>query len=348
MTIITTKTTKIDDQTVLKIIILNHKPEKCYGITNDNSCLIIDCKTGKTASKTSLDPAEIQWNQPLQLHLSPNDRYIAITNKYGQYGAIYDTKTGNILLKLDRKTYHIEQTYFPIAFFEQDSVTYLIHGINWNKLELTEIPSGKTLSERAVIEHDVDDDRYLDYFYGELHISPNNKTFLSSGWVWQPVSVLRFTDLQKWFSEPYQPEMPHNGDRQFWSYYWDRALCWIDDETVAFLYDPLEEGDLDEEDQPEDFETGKQYIVCYHPETEKIVNKIEVTFPVNQYHEADGCKLFFNQNIYLTSGNGVQVIDPDNGFILEQSNLKNITQFHPQSSILYSFKEHILMFFSMV
>lgn len=172
----------------------------------------------------------------IRVHPSPDGEYAAIAVDYRQYGIVVELAGGRVVMELDRGGYHVEQTPFPLAFLCIDGRWLLAHATTWNRVDLSDPATGVMITPRqfpaAGRERPA---RYLDYFYGALHPSPDGRLLVSDGWVWHPVGMPRVWDAWRWrHDNVYEPE---DGDsartlRQV-GYYWDHPMCWLDDTTLA-------------------------------------------------------------------------------------------------------------------
>lgn len=313
-----------------------------YVVTQKHSLLKINVEEEKIIAAKKLEQARIDWTKKLKIKLSPNDKYLCITNKKGRYGYVYDLENNKIILELDREDYHTEETLFPIAFFIRDNKTYLIHAVDWNHIDLTDLTTQTTITKRKTNTYK--EEGYLDYFYGELHISPDQKWLLSSGWVWQPVSYIKFINLQNWLTKNNaEPEIHNPNNFSIMSYYWDRALCWTDNQTIAYLYTPKEEELDDQEALEYKLNKDKSYILFYNINERKIQKKIEFSdFPQNTFHEAtEDCRLFFKKNIFAGSlTQGLSIINPENGKLIFQNKQLKIDKFHSKLNLFYRLEQN--------
>jgi len=176
---------------ILSFIFTHKKEGVGYAISSGPSLILFHQE--KVQKEWQLPQSNIDWTKAIQLQLSPNDQYLAISNTYGQYGFVWDLNTHEKILDLNRLDYQVEHSKFPLLFFEKEGQDYLIHGTDWNKIDITSLDSGDLLTERK--NTDYKQPHYLDFFYGELHLSPKGKTLLSSGWLWGPASYFRFIEM---------------------------------------------------------------------------------------------------------------------------------------------------------
>ncbi len=179
----------------------------------------------------------LDLDEAVSLHLSARSNFVAVVNKKGGKGCVIRLETKKISMHLKRGDCHNEPGIFPIAFFENDNRTLLVHGTAWNRLDISDPLTGELLTQRELPIFDKDEPRqehYLDYFHCGLTVSPDNKWIVDNGWVWAPAGVVRSWNLEKWLSNVWESE---NGQtvRELCvrDYFWDGPLCWIDNQTLA-------------------------------------------------------------------------------------------------------------------
>ncbi len=316
-------TIKIKDQfDLIDVITSTVDVDLIFAITRELELLKIQISTEKIIKNYKIEKGKLDLESNFKLHLSPSDKYVGVTNGNGQYGLLFDLEKEQKILDLDRKNYHSVQTEFPIQFIEKEGHILLIHATDWNNLEVTDLHENKLLTKRI---NKYQSEFYLDYFYGSMHLSPNKKKVLSSGWVWGPASVLKIIDIENWLIQNInEPEINRESDYCIMSYYWERALCWIDDHTIAFLYDPKEE-DLEEEDYQElNMTKENSYISFYDINKAKIIRSFVMNdYTKNEYHEATpDCQLFYNGNlVFCSESKGVIMYTIEGQKIYEGKNL---------------------------
>ncbi len=325
----------------LAIVQSNLNKNIIFALCQDHALIEINTLTQKVNQISQLKLDRIDFSKSLSLQLSANDTMISIVNVIGQYGYIYDLNLKEVVLNLDRKDYQIENSSFPIKFVHVNDQDYLVHASDWNHIDIYDFKEEKNITYRETNKYEAPG--YLDYFYSELHVSPSNKWILSSGWVWHPVSVLKFIDLNEWMTNSIaEPEKSNDADFSIMSYYWDRALCWIDENTIAYLYDPREE-DLDEEDRAEQiFEADTSYILIYDVSAVEITKKIKFSeYEIDGYFEAaSDCRIFYNGHLIISSKNGVYILDKESGKITFKDLNVALDQYNERQNIFYRLIEN--------
>ncbi len=185
----------------------------------------------------------VDYALPLLMRLSENERFLAVANTYGVTGCVIDLENNKVCLELKRDDYHIEQNIYPLAFFEHDGRQLLVHGTEWNRLDISDPLTGKCLTAR---EHPIKDadskerpPHALDYFHGILDVAPGNKFILGNGWVWHPVGIPTVWSLTDWVSRNVWESEDGPSRHQLFvqEYSWPTPACWVNERTVALLGD---------------------------------------------------------------------------------------------------------------
>ncbi|MBI5957350.1 MAG: hypothetical protein HY866_01350 [Chloroflexi bacterium] len=185
-----------------------------------------------------VQPTELPLTDKVLLALSPDAAYIAIANKLGSTGIIIQTADGQPTMKLDRGNYYPEQTPFPVAFVVLNNELYVIHGTNGNRLDISDPKTGRLLTERSPTSYRQGEPRpahYLDYFHGQLIVSPNNEWAAEYGWVWHPIGHVRCWNLPQWLNgnvweSEDGPSLKRFADA---ACFWNGPLCWVGDHRLA-------------------------------------------------------------------------------------------------------------------
>jgi hypothetical protein len=185
-----------------------------------------------------LPPSRLDLTQEISLHLSLEGQFAAVANTKGQYGIVLNLATGEVTMQLQRDTYHIEHSHFPLAFFQCEDRPLLVHGTAWNRLDISNPRTGELMSIRSDPPYQrrrPDSEHYLDYFHCALSVSPNQQWIADNGWRWSPVGGVVTWNLQRWVGENVWESEDGSSRKtlcQRW-YYWDGPMCWINEQTLA-------------------------------------------------------------------------------------------------------------------
>jgi hypothetical protein len=153
------------------------------------------------------------------LHTSPDGRYAAAVNDYGNFGTVVDLASGEVVLSLDRDHVHTATTTpFPIAFLPGDRV---VAATGVCRLDVIDLTTGAVLTERET---------EFDEYHGRLTVSPCGRRVLDDRWVWHPIGLPTVIDVDHWLQTGGEPEGVVLADRGF---VWDQPVAWVSSEVVA-------------------------------------------------------------------------------------------------------------------
>jgi hypothetical protein len=172
--------------------------------------------------------------------MSSYGQYIAIVNEFGTNGIVVGCDNRNWEFNLERGDYCAHVSSFPIAFFTQNGAAHLIHGTDWNRLDITSLETKKCLTERVVsYEPPLN---YADYFHGSLLVSPDEQHFISTGWHWQPTDAMRLwrvPEFENSFELGYR-DIDHPRDADAVGCVWNRPVCFVDDDIIGYGHNRCE------------------------------------------------------------------------------------------------------------
>jgi hypothetical protein len=161
--------------------------------------------------------------------------YVCIVQQQGTLGVVLDLSNLNYRKILTRGDYGVGTCQFPIAFYSKDNQTFLIHGTDWNRLDITFLETDELLTERLV-DYDTDSN-YFDYFHSSLLISPDAKHFTSNGWHWHPYGQIYCFSIERFLREfELSNKSVDVSEEDYYDLDWDRPLCWIDNQTLAICF----------------------------------------------------------------------------------------------------------------
>lgn len=248
-----------------KLLVIRELPQSSRICENSQPRLIalnehlqlwqIDLLSGRTTALTDLHLPDFHPEHPVQLVISPCGQAAAVSNRFGRHAALVSLITGHTLLELRRGTYYFDKSTYPLAFAERGQELVLIHGVDWNRLELTVIqPKAAPVAAGTIHAEDssasqVDD---LDYFHGQLHVSQDHTYIAETGWAWSPTGITRVWKL----SNGAQNKPATGGDEQLKAIWtpltdWDLPMVWLDNERLA-VWGQIDGDMVDEEDWQEE------------------------------------------------------------------------------------------------
>lgn len=196
---------------------------------------------GEPLRAVRLDPLTFAAFLPerrLILRISPDGRFAAVAEEFGLKGAVFHADSGSLAYPLERGDYYANISSFPLAFFELEGKSHLIHGTDWNRLDICDAATGTPLTVRARTEYVSGQPRpahYLDYFHGRLHVSPGGNWIAEDGWHWHPLGATRIWSLSDWMTrnEWESEDGPSLRDLCQRAYFWDGPLVWLDHGRLA-------------------------------------------------------------------------------------------------------------------
>jgi hypothetical protein len=171
--------------------------------------------TGYPRTIAWLGPGLMDWVQNWCYDLAePRDPQItrsfgfdfdrAIASADGRYAFVYKARgTKGILLKegeelreINRSYYHAGTYEYPAAFVTVDDVTYLVHcPLNYCQLDFENVETGELVTNIPGREPS-------DMFHSRLEVSPAGGYFMSKGWYWHPLDVVRVYDIRACLLNP--------------------------------------------------------------------------------------------------------------------------------------------------
>ncbi|MEK3904352.1 hypothetical protein [Paenibacillus sp. FSL R7-0179] len=215
----------------------------------------IDLISGRTLALADLHLPDFHPEHPVQLVISPCGQAAAVSNRFGRHAAVVSLRTGHTLLELSRGTYHFSVSTYPLAFAEYGQELVLIHGVDWNRLELTVVlpEAGPVAADISLTKasSDLQEDD-LDYFHGQLHVSPDHTYIAETGWVWSPTGITRVWNLSNGAQN--KPATGRGGQlNAIWTPLidWDLPMVWLDNERLA-VWGQIDREMVDEEDWQEE------------------------------------------------------------------------------------------------
>jgi hypothetical protein len=172
------------------------------------------------------------------VRVSRDSELAAVANTYGRRGVVFDLSTGRVTMTLCRDEYLEDVSAFPLALADIDRRTVVIHGTDWNRLDVSDARTGVLLTQRRPTSYKRGEERpphYLDYLHSQLALSPSQEHVADNGWVWHPVGVIRTWSLRRWLHDNVweSEDGPSLRSLTWRYYYWDGPLCWLDDHRLA-------------------------------------------------------------------------------------------------------------------
>ncbi|MGF6906144.1 hypothetical protein [Fusobacterium sp. PH5-44] len=191
------------------------------------------------------------------------DEVIVVVNNYKCHGYIFNSKE-NYKIHFSRVPYHEDISKYPIVLFKNDlDVLFLAFATEWNRLQIVNLNTRQIITaDKSLIEENAEQQhidfykthveknkllwpRGYDYFYGGLKLSPDHKTFASAGWVWGSSDCIKVYNIEDFMNNHRIKDTTigfyeHN----------NRDVCFVDNTTIATIYNAYFEGESSEEKTP--------------------------------------------------------------------------------------------------
>jgi hypothetical protein len=290
-----------------------------------------DANTGKQLFSVISDMgySDGGFDLAAQTSIYTMEEIVVVVNDYKRHGFVHFPGAYEAL-HLWREDYHADISKYPIALYKNiEGIPHLIYGEAWNHIQIMNLASLQILTaSKSLIEENAEEwyveyfkknsdntkfawPKPYDYFFGELHISPNQKNVLSAGWDWGSFDSYRIFGLEK-FIESHRISNLRIGA---WEHE-NRATCWVDNNTVAVLYNPFSEGD-----ENSTMDTALE-IHLYKIALNKF--EIEKKLQIESKHEINS-KMYFdkktNSFIIFSVTDGLTIISPEGETIFRDQNL---------------------------
>ncbi|MFP4975812.1 hypothetical protein ACE6ED_10430 [Paenibacillus sp. CN-4] len=239
---------------------------KLLALTTDGELWKLDLNTGAAEHLLQLRLPDFDPKLPVQLVASPDGKFAGISNRFGRYAGVYDLSAKTLNIQRSRGDYYTEVSTFPLAFVPDRDKWLLVHGSDWNRLDLSDPATGGLLTARQ------DNEREADYFHGRLRVSPGGQWIADSGWVWGPAGILQSWSVSNWTANPWEPDDGPSVRPLWQTEDWDLPVCWTGPTQVA-VWGHVDAELLDEEDQGE--EGTSPVIVIFdmeRPEYRKVLH----------------------------------------------------------------------------
>jgi len=227
----------LDDLQIVNICAVESVPDLWIGVSSDWRLVWFNFAAGSTRIGPPLSMGQIETGRTTSIQVSRNGDFAAIVNTRGRYGIVVEVATGHVTLNLDRGDYHEDVSNYSVAFVEANGGTLLIHATDWNRLDVSDARSGELLTGRLPISYKEGEDpaHDLNYFHGQLLVSPDQQLVADSGWIWHPIGVVSSWSVRDWLDTNVWESEGGLSRRGFSGrvWYWDGPMCWIDNRHLA-------------------------------------------------------------------------------------------------------------------
>ncbi|MFF2156028.1 hypothetical protein ACFVVQ_11995 [Paenibacillus chitinolyticus] len=302
------------------------KSMKFIVVTEKGNLYTLDTVSDSIEQICSVQCPEINFEERVTLAVSVQEEFISVVNTYGKNGVIVDISQKKILRTFERDDYHFEQSIFPAVFLEDNNRTLFVQGTKWNRLDITDVRTGESVVPRPYPYCGTDEDdpseaeHRLDYFHGQLLVSPGGDWIADNGWIWHPTGSVTAWNVQKWVNENvWESEDGESRTTLWWGKYdWNEPICWMGETKIGIIgrYDP----DLlaEEEETP----LSEDFLIRVMDVRD---GKESLSFKI-----AFG-DLYYDDYLYCTSAeNGFRIYDSGTGKDLYANSDLSASAYHPE------------------
>ncbi|RKP44066.1 hypothetical protein D7Z26_27020 [Cohnella endophytica] len=309
-----------DNEVILDIQPIISEDYSYYAITGNGNIIEINTNNESSNIVFSIDIEELDFDKNVSIIISSDRNIIAAFNTFGRSGLVIDLQMNRIMMRFGRDDYHYEQTIFPISFVNHDGQVFIMHGTLWNRLDIINPKTGELLTAR--VDPETSEVHYLDYFHGQLSVSPDQEWVVDNGWEWHPTGSVTTWNIKQWItSNEWESEDGASRKVIWWGKEdWNDPICWISNTQVGI--------------------SGKYDISLFDEEDIKNHHKDSVfrIFDVNdgsiiKEFEINYGKLFFDIYLFCSSQDrGFLIYDLSNGNILFEDNTIRPMNYHSKSN----------------
>lgn len=269
------------------------------------------------------------------------DEIVVVVNDFKRHGYVHYPGKYHAL-HLWREDYHADISAYPIALYKNtDAVPHLIFGEAWNHIQIMNLDTRQILTaSKSLIEENAEErhiefykqttednklawPRPYDYFFGKLMISPDQKRFLSAGWIWGSFDSYNVYDIEKFISSNRISDLRIGT----WEHE-NRAVCWVNNNTIAIAYNPLIEGD-DNSTIDSPYEIHLYKISGSSVDIEKKIQIADKNILMSRMYFNDAINSF----IAISEKGNLAVISLDGQVTFKHENLK-VNEYNPKTNRL--------------
>lgn len=202
----------------------------------------IDTHTGHVTKIIDLPQDERSDDYLYQLVPGIQDRYLAFTYQHTDRrdmnrGYVLNTETCEVILNLDTQDSLGGLTNFPVNFFTLDGKDLIVHGTDWNRLDISDLATGEILTNRNLDETPEEKEEWSCFSErnGHIVVSPDQTRAACVGWVWHPIGVAHTWRLDNWLrSNPFEVDVSEEKVSQAaWDYDWGATIRWVGNQRLA-------------------------------------------------------------------------------------------------------------------
>jgi len=301
----------LESEDILDIQPITKEKYTYLALTNSGKIIELNTKHETINILFSITDGKVEFDKDVSILISSNRNIIAVFNTFGRFGLVIDLQVKNILMKFSRDDYYYDLTIFPINFFMHDNRVLLMHGTKWNRLDVTDPLTGEFLTSR--VDPKLSQEHYLEFFHGQLLVSPDGEWVVDNGWVWHPLGSVTSWNIKQWLTKNKWESEDGESKKELWwgKEDWNDPICWISNIKIGIIG----RFDIDLFDEEEIVNLPKGLVF-------RIIDVRDGSM-IQEFNICLG-KIFFDTYLYCsTKDSGLKVYDILNGkMIFEEKTIK--------------------------
>ena len=265
------------------------------------------------------------------------DKIVVVSNDFKTHAYVHYPSKFNSLC-LEREDYYASHSRYPIALYKNEiGIPHLIYAVAWNHIQIMNLDTKQILTASKSLETEIAEGKIrelliemgmlekfqsspYDYFFGELKLSPDKNYFLSKGWSWGSSDSYTIYNIEHFVNNTKILPL----DIGSWEHL-NRSACWINEQTVAFGYNPFAE-----DDNGVNYSIGSEIQFCNFTDSdsEDKVVKVEGLNTISvkmEYSDTINALILFSEEI------GVTIVSLDGQILLQDNDLK-VKGYFPHSN----------------
>lgn len=174
----------------------------------------------------------------------------------------------------------------------------------------------------------------MDYFHGQLVVSPDGNWVADNGWIWHPMGAIATWNLDRWLTENVWESEDGPSRRALWwgKYDWNDSICWLNEHEIGIT--GQFEADLFDEEELAGIPACWLFR-SYDART----GELTASYPI-----ARG-KLFYADHVFCsTDQNGVLVYDAEGNVIFQDASM-HLKAYSVVSDTFVDYRDDLLTFY---
>ena len=188
------------------------------GVTANGRVIELDLDRHRTRTI-----AEVGLDRSLALHVARAGRYAAVVENRGFGGVVIDLASGRELRRIHRNH---DGFVFSFAFAALGGRELAIFAPTFERIDMVDVVTNELLTPRTAGDGG---QHFRDGGHGRMHVSPGAALIADAG------DVTDAWSLERWLSNPWEPEGGRSLRQVAMRTEWSAAVCWIDDARLAVI-----------------------------------------------------------------------------------------------------------------